>query len=145
MLQFFKKKMSITICFLILWSKNYYISAVEPWDFIPYFNQLQYIKARYDNRETLKLINLMIERTEKVISEQSKYSSEIPVNRQIYKNLIVPFLVSTFYDKFKNPETFPKEVKENKIDCKLCLGKDMYGKYWCFILENGHLIINSYH
>ncbi len=145
MLKSLKNKISVIIGFLMLCLKSDFILAVKPSDFIPYFNQLQYIKSRYSDQETLKLINLMIDRTENIISEQSKYSSEISVNRQIYKHLIVPFLVSAFYDKFKNPETFPKEVKENKLDCKLCLGKDMYEKYWCFILENGRLIINSYY
>lgn len=134
----------IATCILALTLNNFSVSAITKSDFIPCLNQLRYIHSQYTDKKTLNLLGTMITRIRKIISGEFRHSQKISLERQLYKNLVLPILVSAFYDSFKDVNYFPEEVLRSNDDCKICLGKGKDGKYWCFVLENKGLSIKAY-
>lgn len=143
MLNFFKK---IFVVFLSIISITCHsrIFAIDYSDFIPYCKELWKLSTKYTDKETLDILDFMIGRLQEIIVEKPKFSNNAPMCFQIYKLLVLPIVIHPFFQKFKNPELFPKKLIENREICKLCLGKGLDGKYWCFVMENRGVVLKSY-
>lgn len=143
MLNFLKK---IFIVFLSIISITYHskTSATNSSDFVPYCKKLWKLSTKYTDKETLHIIDFMIDRLQEIIVGKSKISNDAPMCVQIYKFLVLPIVIHPFFQKFKTPKLFPKKLIENGEICKLCLGKSSDGKYWCFVMENRGVVLKSY-
>ncbi len=143
MLNFFKK---IFVVFLSIISITYHgkTLAVDSSDFIPYCKELWKLSAQYKDKETLYVLDFMINRLQEIIVGKSKILKDVPICIQIYTILVLPIVMHPFFQKFKNPELFPKKLIEDGEICKLCLGKGLDGKYWCFVMENRGISLKSY-
>ncbi len=119
-------------------------SAINSSDFVPYCKKLWKLSAQYKDKETLHILDFMINRLQEIIVGKSKISNDAPMCTQIYKFLVLPIVIHPFFQKFKTPELFPKKLIENGEICKLCLGKSLDGKYWCFVMENKGVVLKSY-
>ena len=112
-----------------------------------WLNKLEYIQSQYSDRGAVSIIKFMIDRLKKIMAEESEYtrgSKTSNVEFQLYKALALPIVISPFYDKYKNIELFPEQVRKNSDNCEICLGKGKDGKYWCFLFENRCLVIRDY-
>ena len=143
MLNFFIK---IFVVFLSIISITYHskIWATNSSDFVPYCKKLWEISTKYKDKETLYVLDFMINRLQKIIVRKSQILNDAPMCVQIYRFLVLPIVVHPFFQKFKTPELFPKKLIENGEICKLCFGKGLDGKYWCFVMENRGVVLKSY-
>lgn len=120
---------------------------ITPQTFKPWLNTLKYIRNQYSDGGAVSIIEFMIDRLEKIIAEEFEYIRDSKISTvefQLYKALALPIVISPFYDKYKNIELFPEQVRKNSDNCKICLGKGKDGKYWCFLFENRCLVIKDY-
>lgn len=140
----FLKKFFVIFLSIIVMTCHSKISAINSSDFVPYCKELWKLSAQYKDKETLHIIDFMINRLQEIIVGKSKISNDTPICVQIYKFLVLPIVIHPFFQKFKTPELFPKKLIENGEICKLCLGKNLDGKYWCFVMENKGVVLKSY-